>query len=64
MEKPITLRIKEFKQELVDLINKSNLHPYIKEGVVKDLHEQLVVVLEKQAQAEEEEYENSLKEEN
>ena len=38
MKKPFSLMVQETKQELVDIINKSNLHPSIIELIVKDIY--------------------------
>lgn len=38
MKKPFSLMVQETKQELVDIINKSNLHPSVIEMIVKDIY--------------------------
>ena len=38
MNKPFSLIIEETKQELIDVINNSNLHPSIMEMIVKDIY--------------------------
>ena len=38
MNKPFSLIINETKQELVDVINQSGLHPSIIEMIIKDIY--------------------------
>lgn len=38
MNKPFSLIIQETKQELIDVINNSNLHPSVVEMIVKDIY--------------------------
>lgn len=38
MNKPFSIMVQETKQELVDIINKSNLHPSVIEMIVKDIY--------------------------
>ena len=38
MKKPFSLMVQETKQELVDVINKSNLHPSVMEMIIKDIY--------------------------
>lgn len=38
MNKPFSLMVQETKQELVNIINKSNLHPSVIEMIVKDIY--------------------------
>ena len=38
MNKPFSLIIQETKQELIDVINNSNLHPSVIEMIVKDIY--------------------------
>lgn len=38
MNKPFSLIIQETRQELIDVINNSNLHPSIMEMIIKDIY--------------------------
>lgn len=38
MNKPFSLIIEETKQNLIDVINKSNLHPSVMEMIIKDIY--------------------------
>lgn len=63
MEKPISIRVQEFKENLVNTINNSGLIPIIVEPIIKDLYEQVVVQKDKQYEQDKLEYEKSLEKE-
>lgn len=38
MNKPFSLLVQETKQELINIINKSNLHPSVMEMIIKEIY--------------------------
>jgi hypothetical protein len=63
MEKPVSIKVQELKEELVDLINDSGLPAFIVEPIVKDIYEQIIQAKNQEYTKDKENYENSLKEE-
>ena len=41
MEKSLTIRIEELKHNIANLINTSNLHPYILDSIIKQMYEEI-----------------------
>ena len=64
VEKPITMVIEETKQGLIDVINNSNLHPFILDSIMKELHNEIHISYLKQAQIEAENYNKSVSKDN
>ena len=62
MEKPLGIRIEELKKQLADVINSSNLHPYILDNILKDIYQEVHMVYQSQLSKELEEYNNKQKE--
>lgn len=60
VEKPITMVIEETKQGLIDVINNSNLHPFILDSIMKELHNEIHISYLKQAQIEAENYNKNI----
>lgn len=56
MDKPLSLRIKETKQTLVNTINSSQLHPYILDSIMKDLYNEIHILYVNQSKQEIEAY--------
>jgi hypothetical protein len=56
MDKPLSLRIEETKQTLVNTINSSQLHPYILDSIVKDLYNEIHILYMNQSKQEIEAY--------
>lgn len=63
VEKPITMVIEETKQGLIDVINNSNLHLFILDSIMKELHNEIHISYLKQAQMEAENYNKSVSKE-
>ena len=63
MEKPISVKVKEFKEEMVSLVNKSGLPFFVIEPVIKDLLIAVTSESEKQYLRDKATYEQSLKQE-
>ena len=64
MEKPISLKMKDFKTDLVDLINHSGLPLFIIEPILKDILAVIQTRVEEDYQRDKALYEQSLTEEN
>ena len=62
MEKPISLKIKEFKNTAVGLINNSGLPLIVVEPILKDILGAVQTKLEQEYQQDKANYEQSLKE--
>lgn len=62
MNKPTTLLIEEFKQNISKLINESGLPAFVLEYIIKDLYSEISDLSVKIAQNEKTEYIQSLKE--
>lgn len=63
MEKPISVIITNVNNEIIDILQKYNLHPSVARLIVKDIYTQVCTLADTQAEAEKEKYEKSLKEE-
>lgn len=63
MEKPITLKLNEFKNNAVSLVNTSGLPLFIVEPILKDLLSAVQVKMEQEYQRDKAVYEQSLQEE-
>lgn len=64
VEKPITMVIEETKNNLINVINQSGLHPFILDSIMKELHNEIHISYLKQAQMEAENYNKSVSKEN
>ena len=58
MEKPLTLHIEDVKNELVKVINESNLHPFILDTIVGNIYNEVHMMYVQQCQNEKKEYES------
>lgn len=56
MDKPLTVKIEELKHNLVNDINNSGLHLYITHSVLKELCDEMHILLTNLTQKENEEY--------
>lgn len=56
MDKPLSLKIEETKSALVNVINNSQLHPYILDSIVKDLYNEIHILYMNQSKQEIENY--------
>jgi len=64
MEKPITMKIEEAKENIVQVINDSNLPMWIVRDIIKDIYEQANRLAIQQAEQEKKAYLESEKEDN
>lgn len=64
MDKPITIDIENFKQELKDIINNSQLHPFILDSIFKDIYNEIHVLYQNQILQDKKTYEESIKNKN
>jgi len=62
MNKPITLIREEFVTQLTELINNSGLPAFIIEPILRDMHSEVKIIAQKQAEAEKQAYERYLAE--
>ena len=60
-EKPLSLIIKECRENIENAINGSNLPPYLLEPVLKDYYNQVSILAHNMTAEEENEYLSSLK---
>jgi hypothetical protein len=60
MNKPSTIIYEEFKQELANLINNSGLPAFIIEPVLRDYLNEVMLMAQRQYQADKANYEQSL----
>lgn len=63
MDKPLTLCIEDVKNELVNVINNSNLHPFILDTIVGNIYNEVHMAYIQQCQNEKKEYESKNNEE-
>lgn len=63
MNKPLTLHIEDVKNELVKVINNSNLHPFILDAIVGNIYNEVHMMYMQQMQQERKEYESKNNEE-
>lgn len=61
MDKPITISIEEFKQQISDIINNSGLHPFILDSILKDVSNEIHLLYQNQVLRDKQTYEESLK---
>ena len=64
MDKPISIKIEETKKIIADTLNKSQLHPYIMDSIMRDLYEEVHSLYIRTVQAENDEYKKSLESNN
>lgn len=57
MDKPITMLIEEFEQNLVKVVNESKLPPFIVERCLRDIYHQTLAQASEIAKREREQYE-------
>lgn len=62
MEKPLTLQIEEFKQNLATTINNSPLPSFIIASIIKDIDMEIQALYRNQVMEDKVKYEESLKE--
>lgn len=60
VEKPITMVIEDTKNNLINVINQSGLHPFILDSIMKELHNEIHISYLKQAQIEAENYNKNI----
>ena len=63
MEKPITLKIEELKQDVINTINESGLPVFLLDYVLKGLYDELHILNQSQLTQDRESYEKALEEE-
>lgn len=63
MEKPITLQVDEFKKNIIDVINNSNLPAIILDFILKDVYTEIHSAYQVQFETDKKSYEESLKNE-
>lgn len=63
MEKPLNLKIEEFRNQIVNTINEANLPAYILKPIVKDFYTQLQNLEQQELIQAQRQYEKSLNEE-
>ena len=64
VEKPITMVIEDTKNNLINVINQSGLHPFILDSIMKELHNEIHISYLKQAPLVAENYNKSVSKEN
>lgn len=57
MDKPITLSIEDFKQELSKVINNSQLHIFIIDSILKDIYNEIHMIYQNQIERDKKMYE-------
>lgn len=60
MNKPITIIYEELKRDIAELINASNLPPFVLESLIKDFFIEISDVAKKQYEHDKEQYESEL----
>lgn len=63
MEKPISLKLRDFKNDAVNLVNNSGLPLFIIEPILKDIYNAVQAKVEQEYQQDKVKYEQSLNEE-
>jgi len=63
MNKPLNLKAKEFEEQLVKLINESDIPAFILKPIIEKIYKQLEIVEQKQLEIVTKEYNESLKKE-
>lgn len=64
MDKPLSLAIEETKNNLIQVINTSNLTPVLLKPIIKDIYDEVQALYIQELQADRKKYEESLKEQN
>lgn len=57
---PITISIENFKKDLVELIQKSELHPFILDSIIKDIYNEVHMLYKEQIIIDKKKYEEQL----
>lgn len=60
--KPVSIILDEFRNDIANIVNNSGLHPCIIEPVFKDLYNEINILAKKQLELDKEQYEEKLKE--
>lgn len=60
ISKPISVLRVEFIKDIMNLINSSSLPAYVIEPILKDIHNDIVIVCKKQYELDLKEYENNV----
>lgn len=60
VQMPVTVSIENFKTQLSDLLNNSNLHPFILDSIMKDAYEEVHMVYQQQVVHEKKQYEEAM----
>lgn len=63
MEKPISLKIEEVKEQIINQINKSGLPAFILEPIIKNVYTEVLNVKNKELELSKQEYTQSAKKE-
>lgn len=61
IQKPLSILRAEFISSLMELINSSNLPPYIIEPILKDIYNEIYLFSQKQLEADTKRYQEQLK---
>ena len=59
MEKPITIQIEDTRQAIIDVVNNSNLHPFILDTILQGIYNEIHMLYRNQVSQEKMEYRNS-----
>lgn len=62
MEKPTIIKLKEIEEEIINIINSSNVPPFVLKPTIEKIYRQLEILEQQEYETEKENYENSLKE--
>lgn len=62
MQKPITVARYDFINAMTDLINNSNLPPFVVESILKDFHSDVKILAQQQLESDMERYKSAQKE--
>lgn len=60
MDKPITINIENFKQDIKDIINNSQLHPFILDSIFKDIYNEIHLLYQNQVLQDKQMYQESI----
>lgn len=60
MDTPITINIENFKQELKEIINNSQLHPFILDSIFKDIYNEIHLLYQNQVLQDKQMYKESI----
>ena len=64
MDKPFSTRVNETKNNIVNILNTSGLHPLVMQYIIKDIYAEVNVLASEYTNREKQEYEESLLAEN